>query len=287
MLVTFVIFIIFIIKYKYKYGNCIHRKRITFELKHNQGRNKFCSQKCLTDYINTQITVQCANCGKEVKVQKNVYEKSLTKNFFCSHSCSASYNNTVRKLSKKVSDEKVKNRTKHISTTRKIRICKLCGNEYYRSESGSTRCFCSKECSEEFRKNRKKYLSEETLFKLSQSGRKSVEIQSENRRSKNEKYFCELCEQYFKDVKHNESIFNGWDADVIIHDIKYAILWNGKWHYSEISKKTTLKQIQNRDNIKIKEIVKKGYIPYIVKDMGKYNPSFVEDEFNKFLEHIK
>ena len=28
-------------------------------------------------------------------------------------------------------------------------------------------------------------------------------------RSKNEIYFCELCEKYFKNVKHNEPIFNG------------------------------------------------------------------------------
>ena len=26
-----------------------------------------------------------------------------------------------------------------------------------------------------------------------------------------------------------------------------------------------------------------GYIPYIIKDMGKYKPQFVEDEFIKFI----
>jgi len=43
----------------------------------------------------------------------------------------------------------------------------------------------------------------------SKAGRKSVEKQSELRRSKNEKYFCELCENYFQRVRHNEPIFNG------------------------------------------------------------------------------
>ncbi len=39
----------------------------------------------------------------------------------------------------------------------------------------------------------------------------------------------------------------------------------------------------NRDKIKIKEIINCGYTPYIIKDMGKYDPKFVEEEFNKFI----
>jgi hypothetical protein len=57
------------------------------------------------------------------------------------------------------------------------------------------------------------------------------------RRSKNEIKFCILCEQNFSNVEHNKPIFNGWDADIIIHDIKYAILWNGAWHYKKLNKK--------------------------------------------------
>ena len=34
------------------------------------------------------------------------------------------------------------------------------------------------------------------------------------------------------------SIFNGWDADIILTDLKIAILWNGKWHYEKLTKKT-------------------------------------------------
>ena len=78
-------------------------------------------------------------------------------------------------------------------------------------------------------------------------------------------------------------MFNGWDADVIIEDIKTAILWNGKWHYVQLTEKHSVKQVQNRDSIKIEEIIKSGYTPYIIKDMGKYNPAFVEEEFNKFI----
>ena len=123
-------------------------------------------------------------------------------------------------------------------------------------------------------------------MKLSESGRKSVYIQGESRRSKNEKYFYELCLKYFTNVSHNENIFNGWDADIIIHDIKFAILWNGPWHYKKIKSNSSLSQIQNRDMIKVKEIEHFGYTPYIIKDTGKYNPKFVEDEFEKFKKYI-
>ena len=85
-------------------------------------------------------------------------------------------------------------------------------------------------------------------------------------------------------MKTNERLFNGWDADVIIEDVKVAVLWNGVWHYEKITKKHSVEQVQNRDRLKIKEIKNCGYIPYIIKDMGKANKRFVEQEFKKFLK---
>lgn len=64
---------------------------------------------------------------------------------------------------------------------------------------------------------------------------------------------------------------------------KIAILWNGIWHYKQISKSQSLLQVQTRDKIKIDIIEKAGYIPYIIKDMGKYNKNFVEQEFEIFM----
>lgn len=148
------------------------------------------------------------------------------------------------------------------------KICKYCGKVIpYHVRNRNT---CSDECEETAR-----YLGAIKGGKISSS----LEV----KRSKNEIYFCELCEKYFKDVKHNLAMFNGWDADVIIEDIKYAILWNGPWHYKKITKKHSLKQVQNRDNIKLKEIEKCGYIPYVIKDMGRYNKKFVEEQFNIFI----
>lgn len=111
-------------------------------------------------------------------------------------------------------------------------------------------------------------------------------VQSQQRRSKNEILFANMCQEYFKDVKCNEPIFNGWDADVIIEDIKVAVLWNGKWHYEQISKDHKLKQVQNRDKIKLREIAECGYISYVIKDMGRHNEEFVKSEFEKFRAFI-
>lgn len=123
-------------------------------------------------------------------------------------------------------------------------------------------------------------------IKLSESGRKSVNAQKDTRRSKNEILFCKLCEDHFSKVTHNEPLFNNWDADVLIHDLNIAVLWNGIWHYKQIIKNQSLEQIQNRDKIKISEITEFGWTPYIIKDMGQYNEKFVRSEFEKFLEYV-
>lgn len=52
-------------------------------------------------------------------------------------------------------------------------------------------------------------------------------------------------------------------------------------------KKQSLKQVQNRDNHKLKIINEHGYTPFIVKDLGKYNKKFVEAEFNRFLKTLE
>jgi hypothetical protein len=65
-----------------------------------------------------------------------------------------------------------------------------------------------------------------------------------------------------------------------------AILWNGNWHHKKLYKKHSLKQVQNRDRIKIKEIMEYDYEPYIINDYGKHNKLFVEEEFEKLKNKI-
>lgn len=281
------------------------KKQITFELKNNRGRLKYCSIDCSAFSHIKKNHFHCENCGKDVEVTDSAYKASKTKHFFCSKSCAASYNNKKRHLTdytrKKISEsvkasyddgkkslkneirEKLNNGSKrHL----KEHTCMVCGKKYHTNDKETTRKCCSKECSNYLKKHRKKFLSEEAIKKLSNAGKHSVNIQGENRRSKNEKYFCELCEKHFKNVKHNEPIFNGWDADIIIEDAKIAVLWNGKWHYQKIKTNHSVEQVQNRDKIKIQEIENCGYKPYIIKDMGKYNTQFVEAEFKKLINIV-
>jgi hypothetical protein len=149
---------------------------------------------------------------------------------------------------------------------------------YERNTNRCTQCGKALSYNMRFRKT----CSDECLHTLrSELGKKLVALQ--NLRSKNEIAFCQLCEQYFgkENVLHNVSMFNGWDADIIIPDLKVAILWNGPWHYIEISKTQKLKQVQNRDRIKLREIINCGYRPYIIEDV-KREKDKVEKEFERF-----
>lgn len=70
-------------------------------------------------------------------------------------------------------------------------------------------------------------------------------------RSKKEIELFNLCKSYYINVLSNHIITDNWDADIVIPDYKTAILWNGPWHYREMGiKGVSLRQIQNRDNIK-------------------------------------
>lgn len=267
------------------------KKAIKYEVSHTRGNLKYCSVKCSIDSQKKKHKVNCQCCGKEIEVVDCLYKASKTKHFFCNHSCAAKYNNKRRGSVSEETRQKIKksllNHYKALNKPLKTFVCKTCGKEFNKQEdNGFSKKFCSKECFEHYRKNKKNFISEDTIVKLSAAGRHSAEVQSKTRRSKNEEYFCKLCEEYFQNVKHNEPLFNGWDADVIIEDIKVAVLWNGKWHYQKLKDKHSVEQVQNRDKIKLNEITRKGYTPYIIKDMGKFNPQFVKNEFDKFLKTL-
>lgn len=280
--------------------------------------NKFCNVSCQNSYQSKQKLIAkqneynanpkfCLNCGKLLE-----WDKRNGK--FCNSSCAAKYNNKLRgpvseeqkqktskTLKRKALQNKINKIYKHtnklfkqqindiqcISDVNKEYKCKVCGKKYFYIKGENTKTFCCKTCIKYYKTHRNEFLSEDALRKLSEAGRKSVKIQGDKRRSKNEIYFYELCKKYFNNVLNNEQIFNGWDADIIIEDYKIAILWNGVWHYKKIKKCHSVKQVQNRDKIKIKEIRQCGYIPYIIKDMGKYNKDFVEEQFNIFLNLLK
>lgn len=212
----------------------------------------------------------CKKCKNEFNIRKNLENK------FCSRKCANS-----RIHNEKTKEKISKSLTKSIAKLQKIN-CKECTEELsVKNKTG----YCRK-CSAKYR-----IYSEETRRKLSLCGRKGgrASVLMQQRRSKNEIIFANLCIDYFKEVKCNEKLFNGWDADVIIEDIRIAVLWNGKWHYEKITEKHSVLQVQNRDKIKLKEIENCGYRSYIIKDLGdrkrSENESFVKSEFEKFLKH--
>jgi hypothetical protein len=232
----------------------------------------------------------CKNCNEPL-------DYSLRKNKFCNHSCSAKFTNKLRLENGFSNSGKLKQvscvicstklqvglhacsakakckKCKSLSSVRnKEKICTYCNKQFI---THTQRLTCSKDCEQI-----KKYLGAQ------KGGLKSAAIQSHIRRSKNEVYFAELCKKHFTNVVTNEQYFNGWDADVILPDLKIAILWNGSWHYKKITKKHSVLQVQNRDKIKIQEIKNKGYFPYIIKDTGIRNNKFVEEQFSIFLKLV-
>lgn len=217
---------------------------------------------------------KCERCGK-IMVEK------FGSGRFCSRACANSHDYSEETRNKTSAslvalhkantsvDHKVmvnKNRANYESSPQK---CSICGNILpYEKRFRKT---CSDEC---------------LRIALANAGKISAGIIG--KRSKNEIAFCSLCEQYLgKDaVLHNEAMFNGWDADIIIPKYKVAILWNGPWHYRQITKDHSLAQVQIRDKIKLDQIELCGFIPYIIKDNSKFNLNKVNLEFNKFIEYL-
>ena len=68
-----------------------------FEKTSANGTGDFCSRKCRSLSEKKRYTVKCKHCGKEIEIKKCVYDSSKSKNFFCTKSCSAYYNNSHKK----------------------------------------------------------------------------------------------------------------------------------------------------------------------------------------------
>jgi len=243
----------------------------------------------------------CENCGSKFYIIDYENRKKFPKccSSFCSHSLNGKTNNKGTKEVICIQCGNIYTINKHNS---KLHICDNCKKEnkekllkqqkQYKEEKLlqakllQEKLLQEKILQDKTTTKKQRILSEKSIQKLRDAGKKSAKIQSEIRRSKNEIKFCQLCEEYFNNVEHNQPIFNGWDADVIIHDIKYAILWNGKVHYEPIFGQANLNRVLNRDKIKIKEIENSGYIPYIIKDIGKFNDNFVKEKFNEFIDFL-
>ena len=145
-----------------------------------------CSKKRTVDleqWVSEQHVCEC--CGK-----------LLTEKFgsgrFCSRACANSRihnEETKQKISSSL-NEFFRN-----NPFEKVHMCKDCGNIIEETRGNSKYC----ETCASIRKSHRNH----------RGGQNSAAAQAENRRSKNEIYFCSLCEQYFTNVLHNVAMFNG------------------------------------------------------------------------------
>lgn len=233
------------------YNRAIKRKQVNF----------FCSRKCTNLARRVKIITKiCPLCNTNFSLLN--YRQSKT---FCSKQCAYKYSISFVDNQKRIRNS-ILSRRKKI----KYKTCSICNKTFF----GKTKC-CSILCANTGRLNGSRI-----------GGRISANIQKSIRRSKNEALFYDLCKSRFINILSNERIFNGWDADIVLPDEKIAVLWNGNWHYKKITHKHSVEQVQNRDLIKVKEIIKCKYVPYIIQDLGKFNPNFVKQEFDKFIKNI-
>lgn len=268
---------------QYCIKNPNHLSREVFKIFGEKG-NKILKEKRIPK-TKIKYDLICERCGKHYSL--DLYECDYLAGRYskhCSRSC-ANVRSHSEETKHKQSQSVLQNAIQHRC---KDRICKCCGSVYkHYKYNGSSKIFCSEKCSKYYKEHYRDFLSEDALRKISENGRKVCNNQFNLKRSKAEIYFYELCKSKFDNVLSNQLMFNGWDADIILPDYKIAILYNGPWHYIQISKKVSLSQIQNRDKIKIEEIKKCGYIPYIIKDEGSFNKEFVEKQFKIFIDYIR
>ena len=210
------------------------------------------------------VEIKCENC-------QIVFRPRLSRTRFCSLACS--------KIVTKTRTQEYRENMSKLKTKLKPIICLICKEEFKPSRSKTK--LCSLKCAK-INEQTDEY-KEKAILNGQKAGK--VSATSQQRRSKNEVCFAELCEDYFgkENVVCNVPMFDGWDADVIILSRKIAILWNGIFHYKQIMKSQSLKQVQARDKIKWDVIIRNGYTPYEIKDMGKHDPKFVRQEFEAFL----
>lgn len=91
----------------------------------------FCSNECMYKWYkeNCYIEVECKQYGKKYTIKKSEYNKNKdkNKNFFCSHSCSAKYNNHKRSGNSEFYTRKTQ-----------YNKCPICGNK---KSIGAEMCF--------------------------------------------------------------------------------------------------------------------------------------------------
>jgi hypothetical protein len=235
-------------------------QRLSFERAHQRAIEsaKERGRKLEDDYQTNPRP--CAMCNTPLP-----YDKRTNK--YCGSSCSAKATNAQRKGTRSeesrrktaqsvIAYNKTVNKPKSLAdgdpySPVTFNTCRMCERTFVSGRLPNKFC---KVCIVEHRKI---------------TGRKAgmASAAKQIRRSKDEISLYEMCKDHFEMVSHNEPLVNGWDADIVIHDTRTAILWNGPWHRVQMPHKNhSLKQVQTRDRIKIKTLTENGWDVIVFDD---------------------
>jgi len=225
--------------------------------KENEKQRKIKLEKEYNTY--RENPKKCLKCNNNIPFEKR-------NNNYCSRKCSNSRiwteEDKLKKSKAYKNSEKcaaqVENQKEKFKKTMIDIIC-YCGKKNIKVSPNTYNSEKSYSCSNEVCKKTLKTMN------MRKSGKASAAKRC--KRSKLEvKLFNLLC-NYFDNITHNDPIANGWDADILLHDYKIAILWNGPWHYKEMGfSNHSLSQVVNRDCIKIMEFEKIGWSVIIYED---------------------
>lgn len=231
-------------------------------------------------------------------------------NKFCSQTCSGTYNNTIRdKVSRERQRETVTatyNVMKQAGVTQKIckiSFCNVC-NKLIKNSHDLVCRQCHEDnlalkltsctvCGEKVKRYNRRTCSSVCLHTArmrsgTRGGLASVKKMNGARRSKDEVQLFKLCSEEYSNITANDtSITNGWDADILLHDYKIAVMWNGPWHYRDMPglKNHSLSQVQNRDRIKIKEFNSVGWKVLVFEDRH-YTPQTAFESIKKTINGV-
>lgn len=237
------------------------------------SKEKKCCNKCSSIQTSRYCLIYIGKCRNEVcfnlATRKNSYKK-----IYCKTCALRPYKTHLLKkeIQKKIRVKKGnpyhKKRIKQIIE----KNCLHCGNKIFLQLKRKNQLCCNDHCYREYCRVSGRY---------SQMGKKSAQVQS--KRSKNEILLAELLSKEYS-IETNFKLIDNWDCDIYIKELNVAILWDGQWHRVQISKKQSLKQVQNRDRIKRELFIEKGVNIITINDYGKYNQEFVKSKFEEVLE---
>ena len=235
--------------------------------------------------------IQCPLCYKLFKQisrthLKFVHNMSVSEFIlkFPNFSLSSEELKNQRKKSSLILSEKLKN-----EYYKNPYICKKCA-KIIPFEKRENKFFCNCKCAGSYNTIGKHH-KEETKLKIKNTINNSIKLYGPYKqshtyvvRSKNEIKLFEIMSKDYVCL-HNKRMFNNRDADIIIPDLKLAILWNGIWHYEQVIKNRSIKQMINMDDYKLRQIKKCGYNFIIVKDHN--NKITPEIAYNRIKECIR